>query len=58
MHAVVPVPLVAVILSHVFCGFISRQKRCQTLAALLLHAFHMFVAAALPAHVFPPVIPL
>ena len=57
-HAVVSVLPVAAIVSAVFCGAISRQKRCQTLTVLPLPAFHMCVAAALPAHAFPPVIPL
>ena len=70
LHAVVPVPPVAVVLSVLFCGSISRQKRRQSVAVLAVPAFHMFVAAAVAAvfvavdmfavvfcHLSPPVIP-
>ena len=71
LHAAVPVPPVPVFLSVLFCGFVSRQKRRQTVAVLPAPPFHIFLAAAVAAvvvafdkfalvlcHVFPPVIPL
>ena len=71
LHAVVPLPPVPVFMSVLFCGFISRQKRRQSVAVLPVLPFHMFLAAAVAAvvvafnkfalvlsHVFPSVIPL
>ena len=49
LHAVVPVPPVAVVISVLFCNSISRQKRRESVAVLAVPAFHVFVAAAVAA---------